>query len=291
MNLKMKLNRRSDKKVNSVDIFIDLLDLYASKDYENYEYYYRGHSNQDYATLPSLFRENSHISNEDKMFRELILRCPNEFIHLSSTFQKLVKMQHYGLPTRLLDITSNPLIALFFSCLNNNDKDGEVIVFKVPKSEIKYYDSDTVAVLSNLALMKRDFDITSMENLEPHIFSQKNPVDLLVYQIRQEKSGFRSMINPRDITSTVCVKPLLDNERVVKQDGAFLLFGMGDNITEPAKLDNDKYLPAGEEKLIIHKESKTLIINQLRTLGIHGGTVFPDIGSVAESIKQQFKEL
>lgn len=285
----MNLNRRRDKKINSVDIFIDFLKLYASKDYETYEYYYRGHSDQAYVTLPSLFRETSHICNEDKMFRELILRCPNEFNSLNSTFQKLVKMQHYGLPTRLLDITSNPLIALFFSCLSNSDKDGEVVVFKVPKNEIKYYDSDTVAVLSNLALMKRDFDIAGIENLDPNTFSQKNPVDLLVYQIGQEKSGFRSMINPKDLISTVCVKPLLDNERVVKQDGAFLLFGMGDDITKPAKLDNDKYLPTGEAKLIIHKESKTLIINQLRTLSIHGGTVFPDIGNVAESIKQQFK--
>ena len=285
----MGLNRRIDKKLSSVDVFIDSLNLYASKDYDNYEYYYRGHSNQAYATLPSLFRETSHIDNEDKMFRELILRCPNEFGNLNSTFQKLVKMQHYGLPTRLLDITSNPLIALFFSCLSNNDKDGEVIVFKVPKTEIKYYDSDTVAVLSNLALMKRDFDITDIENLEPRIFSQKSPVDLLVYQVGQEKSGFRSMINPKDLTSTVCVKPLSDNERIVKQDGSFLLFGMGDDITKPAKLDIKKYLPTGDRKLIIHKESKSLIINQLRTLGIHGGTVFPDIGNVAESIKQQFK--
>lgn len=286
--MNLNFNRRIDKKVVSVDSFIDLLNLYASKDYENYEYYYRGHSDQAYATLPSLFRETSYIYNEDKMFRELILRCPNEFNNLNGTFQKLVKMQHYGLPTRLLDITSNPLIALFFSCISNQDKDGEVVVFKVPKNEIKYYDSDTVAVLSNLALMKRDFDITGMENLEPQLFSQKSPIDLLVYQVGQEKSGFRPMINPKDLTSTVCVKPLLDNERIVKQDGAFLLFGMGDTITEPAKLDNDKYSPTGEEKLIIYKASKSLIINQLRTLSIHGGTVFPDIGSVADSIKQQF---
>ncbi len=287
--MNLNFNRRIDKKVISVDSFIDLLNLYASKDYENYEYYYRGHSDQAYATLPSLFRETSHIYNEDKMFRELILRCPNEFNNLNGTFQKLVKMQHYGLPTRLLDITSNPLIALFFSCISNQDKDGEVVVFKVPKREIKYYDSDTVAILSNLALMKRDFDITGVENLEPHMFSQKSPVDLLIYQVGQEKSGFRSMLNPKDLISTVCVKPLLDNERIVKQDGAFLLFGMGDNITKPAKLDDDKYLPTGEEKLIIHKDSKSLIINQLRTLSIHGGTVFPDIGNVAESIKQQFR--
>jgi len=38
-------------------------------------------------------------------------------------------MQHYGIPTRLLDITSNPLVALFFACIEFPKVDGEVIFF------------------------------------------------------------------------------------------------------------------------------------------------------------------
>ena len=85
------------------------------------------------------------------MFKEFILRNPDEFQGQRSTFQILAKMQHYGLPTRLLDISSNPLISLFFA-VEGDEKtgsvDGEFVIFSIPQKYIKYYDSDTVSVVS-----------------------------------------------------------------------------------------------------------------------------------------------
>ena len=111
----------------------------------NHESYFRGHSNSNFTLLPSIYRDGL-ISNEDKIFKESIIRTPHEFLHCKSTLERLVKMQHYAVPTRLLDITSNPLVALYFAC-KDVENNGEVIHMQVPNDHVKFYDSDTVSVL------------------------------------------------------------------------------------------------------------------------------------------------
>ena len=120
--------------------------------------FYRGHSDCSYKLEPSLFRKLDWISNENRMNYELISRCQEDFYGVNSSVEKLSKMQHYGLPTRLLDITQNPLVALYFACLNN-EKRGEVIVLNVEKKNIEYtngYKASLLAALSELSKDEQD---------------------------------------------------------------------------------------------------------------------------------------
>jgi len=72
-----------------------------------------------------------------------------------TTFDILTKMRHYEVPNRLLDVTSDPLLALFFACGQKNDGSKTVFLYLVKEKNIKYYDSDTVTVLSVLSKLRK----------------------------------------------------------------------------------------------------------------------------------------
>lgn len=80
---------------------------------KNAALFFRGHSNSNYTLLPSIMRNKKLKENEVNLYNELIIECPEYFGNCHTHLEKLVTMQHYGLPTRLLDITRNPLVALF----------------------------------------------------------------------------------------------------------------------------------------------------------------------------------
>lgn len=255
-------------------------------------FFYRGHSDKTYALVPSIYRNGGWIENEDKMFRELVLRCPDEFRNLSTTFQKLVKMQHYALPTRLLDLTGNPLIALFFACSENNNLtgDGEVVIFRIPKKEIKYFDSDTVSVIANVSKQPLSFNLGEHEKIEPPAFSDQEPIKLLIHDIRQEKSLFEPKINPEHLKSVICVKPLQDNPRIMRQDGAFFLFGVNALKTKPAEVPRRYVFRANGKRLIVRAYEKKRMREQLEALGISAAKIYPEIDSVALYVKNLFKD-
>ena len=94
------------------------------------------------------------------MYKEMLCICPNEFDNCKTTLERLVKMQHYSLPTRLLDITTNPLVALYFAS-EADETDGTLYAFMFNKEDVRYFDSPDVCVLSNLSQLTFDTDITT----------------------------------------------------------------------------------------------------------------------------------
>lgn len=106
-------------QVNSVSEFIEKI-VQLDKE-EGTEIFYRGHADRDWELLPSIFRTPNGVEKEHLLFRDMVAHEPQSFSECKSALDYLVQMQHYGLPTRLLDMTMNPLVALYFACQSVGD--------------------------------------------------------------------------------------------------------------------------------------------------------------------------
>lgn len=105
--------------------------------------FYRGVSDASYSLLPSIARGVSKEelqSIETKMLGEFKrLSAPLVDRQNSSEIELLFLAQHYGLPTRLLDWTTSPLVALFFAVEKDDQKDG---VLHIKVASLKEFGPD-----------------------------------------------------------------------------------------------------------------------------------------------------
>jgi hypothetical protein len=108
--------------------------------------FYRGVSNKEYDLICSLC-VNRLENKESEIINSLYSRAPDEFSACKTDFEMVALMQHYGLPTRLLDFTRNPMIALWFACQRDTkfecgDADGAVyLAFSSRNAPKKVVDS------------------------------------------------------------------------------------------------------------------------------------------------------
>lgn len=112
---------------------------------------YRGHSNHaTYKLLPGIFRMRQispgHSTTE---YSQLEFNILNDFISEACQFVKDISVddipawleiaQHFGVPTRLLDFTENPLVALYFACIGSSEADASVWIINEPTYNKKFF--------------------------------------------------------------------------------------------------------------------------------------------------------
>lgn len=253
---------------------------------------FRGQADESWSVLPSAFRSEKVFQKERVFLREFIRQIPNECSDLSY-FDILVKAQHFGIPTRLLDLTTNPLVALFFACTDLKDKDGAVYITK-PDSAFFQSEPSVEAQMFYLFDHKMGTDWTSHQtsllakNLTTNVlfYSSVDGIKCLDYWLDSKTS------NP------LFILPKLTNIRVRAQQGLFALYRTSlVEIRQPNGITQKKFLAPKEQifdnpflcKIIIPASFKSDLLSKLKVLGISKSTLFPGLEENIQEIVSEIR--
>lgn len=284
-----------DKDVCAVEIetsvgqyMDDIFDL--KKGFHKNVLFYRGHSCINYFLQPGIKREQCWLENENVMYQELLVRCPQNFVHCQTHLEYLVEMQHYGLPTRLLDITENPLVALYFACISNKEKPGEVFVLCEKPENVKYAKSDTAAILAALPTLhyheqRRLHKLCGNGKTEKEDEEYSALAGKLASEVKSRNPAFEPRILKKDLLGYVFVTPARSNQRIVKQEGSFIVCGLGAG----ESLDRLRFCDNEGKKMVFVITEKEKILKELDMLSVNRASLFPEIDDVAEYIREKYQ--
>lgn len=266
----------TETRITSLSQFFDVLTSTRTPD--SRVVLYRGHSVSTHGLIPSLFRVQKHRKDEKNVFRELISVHPAAFEKDRNVFEQLVRMQHFSLPTRLLDLTYNPLVGLFFACETDPRKDGALLTLTTSKRKVRYFDSDTVSCLANLSyLTGNERNELRRVTTTDELFKTKAGKRLFQF-IRAEKPYFLEEIDPDHLNGVLVVRPKQTNPRIIAQQGAFLLFGL------PKELKPSNAFDIDVARMVVPAEAKTRILRDLDRVNINRAALFPEVESAAKYI-------
>lgn len=234
------------------------------------EWIYRGQNNYEYELESSLYRAfernrdiqyGSHprgklmyrLGYEQEMLESFKRRCHiflNSYPDMNSNLDWLALMQHYGAPTRLLDFTFSPYIALYFA-ISGANKEGSASVFCINHVELE----------DNLEKTVADYDVKVNEFLTGDLSNTKKKSDTFLF----------------------CYEPKFVNERLFAQQGLFLvsntLHFSHESILQKITDDNI-YI-----KIKIESKSFKEIINELYKMNISATTLYPGFEGFCKSFE------
>jgi len=114
-------------------------------------------------------------------------------------------------------------------------------------------------------------------------FSFSKDKNYLIYDIQQDKPNFDGKYLNAEATKEVfCVMPKLNNERIIRQQGAFFIFGKGITKDKPATFKDQPHT------ILIDADYKKIILKELQVLGIDEATLFPETDKIMKQIKSKY---
>jgi FRG domain len=218
--------------------------------------WWRGHANWDWPLQAQVFRPDPAHPGEQRydesaLIGHFVSRAPTRShrVHPAADdyFGWLFLAQHYGLPTRLLDWTENPLVALYFAVTEHQGKDGCLWALW-PGGLNRGFRASTGLV------QIRDLKVVDLA--KDAFFPDRPPGKEIIAIDGQE-------IDPR----------------MLAQMSRFTLH----SYHRPMELlaESHKWL----RRYVIKNEAKAKIRAQLSAMGIRRSNIFPDLASLAAELK------
>jgi hypothetical protein len=229
------------------DFTSSLVDIIT--DYKSTQPWWRGQADEDWNLLPSIYRNDYTNKKEVNMavrFRNMAKvryeNCPNNKDFSSWLFL----MQHYRLPTRLLDWTMSPLIALYFAveAPEYDELDGAVWALNPEGLNIQQR--------GNIKICSADHKDIQKLSLEAFRVNETDP-DKSILPVLSDQIDARHML----------------------QQATFTIHG------DSTLINNEQDPPSYLAKMIIPSEKKEEMRQTLNVFGISRATIFPDLENLA----------
>lgn len=225
--------------------------------------WYRGHADETWLLKPSVWREFSR-DDERGMNHEFLWKArarTNNPPQDKDWAGWLSLMQHYGLPTRLLDWSKSPLIALYFAL----DK------YHLASRRIESETNATVWVL-------HPGQLNIVSGMEPYIYS--------IYNGTARSMIEPAFLNPKNVSENgkiMAVSAIETDLRMIVQQSAFTIHSSQNPLNEYP--ENETFL----KRIVIPKEFLPEISFELDIFGLKPSNVYPDLGYLAKETRRRYE--
>lgn len=246
---------------------------------------YRGHSNHnEYKMLPGVLREKTDKNGTTTVYSQLEYNILSDFISEACRYIKNVPIedisswleiaQHFGVPTRLMDFTQNPLVALYFACVDTKNVDGSIWIINEPAYNKVFFQ------MNGFSLSTDSKSIIS-----------KIIADEIVNVFDTSNYG------PNRIQYPWIYKPDYREERMTLQSSIFMIWG-ANRMALTSFVQTNHYMTANDD--ITNKEEgilcyikipaayKEKILKQLNLCGINQKFVYPGLDGVGRFISTKY---